>query len=297
MGFRGIQEPATSVTLPASSTDNAIARWDGTGGDALQDSGWTVDDTGNLVSTVADGPTIIGDGAGSTVMLQLRTNDPDTGIGTGASFNQMQLLAGGNGASVYATGIYGGLSNSNGGLLAESATATNPTVVPYGTDQDTGMGRAAADQLSLIAGGFEIGRLSEGTAEVAQILGLQTGVQTFAYNAMTDNGDDTGQIDLGITIPDGAVVIQALATALTGFSGDVSATIQVGDGTDVDRYSTGIPSVFATNASGVALGAVSGTAWHDDAKTVRVTITSNADFSSVSAGQVTITLIWYGPMP
>lgn len=151
----------TSITLPGSSTDNAIVRWDGTSGAALQDSGWTVDDTGNLVSTVADGPTIIGDGAGSTVMVQLRTNDPDTGIGTGASFNQMQLLAGGNGAYVLSTGIYGGLSNSNGGLLAEAATATNPSVVPYGTDQDTGMGRAAADELSLISGGIEGVRIIE----------------------------------------------------------------------------------------------------------------------------------------
>jgi len=34
---------------PASSTDNAIARWDGTGGRTLQNSGVTIDDSNNLL--------------------------------------------------------------------------------------------------------------------------------------------------------------------------------------------------------------------------------------------------------
>jgi len=36
------------ISGPVSSTDNAIPRWDGTGGDALQDSGITVDDSDNI---------------------------------------------------------------------------------------------------------------------------------------------------------------------------------------------------------------------------------------------------------
>lgn len=36
------------ITGPVSSTDNAIARWDGTGGDTLQDSGITIDDSDNV---------------------------------------------------------------------------------------------------------------------------------------------------------------------------------------------------------------------------------------------------------
>jgi hypothetical protein len=109
---------------------------------------------------------------------------------------------------------------------------------------------------------------------------------------MVDGGGLSGTIVLDEGIPDGAVVLQAVLHSLTGFTGDTSATIQVGDGTDPDRYNTGTPSVFTTNASGVALGAPSGTTWHDEAKSVTVTITSNADFSSVSAGEATIA-IWY----
>jgi hypothetical protein len=40
---------APGVTLPGSSTDNAIVRWDGTSGTAIQNSNATIDDTGNLV--------------------------------------------------------------------------------------------------------------------------------------------------------------------------------------------------------------------------------------------------------
>jgi len=42
----------TKVTGPASATDNALARFDGTGGKTVQDSGITVDDSGNVTSNV-----------------------------------------------------------------------------------------------------------------------------------------------------------------------------------------------------------------------------------------------------
>lgn len=39
-----------SVGGPASSTDNALARWDGAGGDTVQDSGWTLTDAHALTA-------------------------------------------------------------------------------------------------------------------------------------------------------------------------------------------------------------------------------------------------------
>ena len=47
------------VTGPGSSTDNAVARFDGTGGKTLQNSGCTIDDSNNM--TVAGDLTISGD--------------------------------------------------------------------------------------------------------------------------------------------------------------------------------------------------------------------------------------------
>jgi hypothetical protein len=119
--------------------------------------------------------------------------------------------------------------------------------------------------------------------------------QTISYADFMDSGGASGTFVLDEGIPDGAVVQRAILHSLTGFTGDTSAFIQIGDGTDVDRYSTGTPSVFTTNPSGCDLREPSGTAWHDDAKTVVVTITSNADFTSVSAGAATVAVCYWTP--
>lgn len=117
--------------------------------------------------------------------------------------------------------------------------------------------------------------------------------ETVAYDDFTDNEDATGTYALTVgTIPAGATFLFAAITAVTGFAGDTSATITIGDGTDVDRYHTGTPSVFATAANGVAVGSPSGVLYHDAAKTPTLIVTSATDFSSVSAGSVTVELFY-----
>ena len=116
--------------------------------------------------------------------------------------------------------------------------------------------------------------------------------ETFALADMTDGGSAVATYDLATAIPKGAVVMQSFLDAITGFAGDTSATIQLGDGTDVDRYSTGTPNVFAT-ADHISAGAVSGTAYHSAAKTPKATITAGSEWGSVTAGQVTITIFYY----
>lgn len=117
--------------------------------------------------------------------------------------------------------------------------------------------------------------------------------ETVSYDDFTDGGSTDGTLDLGVSIPAGAVFAQALITDITGFTGDTSAVITIGDGTDADRYNTGTPSVFTTAEAGIGAGAPSGTTFHATAKTPKLTVTSNADFTSVSAGQLTVTLFWY----
>ena len=56
----------------------------------------------------------------------------------------------------FITGLSGG-----GGLLNETSSGTNPTLIPSRNDEDTGLGHAAADTLSLIAGGVEGQRITE----------------------------------------------------------------------------------------------------------------------------------------
>lgn len=107
------------------------------------------------------------------------------------------------------------------------------------------------------------------------------------YSDFTDGLATSGTYTLKQGIPVGAVVLKTLVTNVTGFTGDVSAALIVGDGTTTDRYNTGTPSVFTTDTS-VDVGAVSGTAYHDAAKSIILTVTSNSDFTLVTAGALTI---------
>lgn len=122
-------------------------------------------------------------------------------------------------------------------------------------------------------------------------VGLHCLTQTVKVSEFTDGGSTAGTFALTEKIPAGAWVLRTVLVNLTGFTGDTSATLIVGDGTDTDRYNTGTPSVFTT-AVAVDMGAPSGTQIHTAEKTVTLTITSGADFTSVSAGQLTIRIYY-----
>jgi hypothetical protein len=52
ISLSGDKGDAGDTTGPVSSTDNAIARWDGTSGNLIQDSSVTIDDSNNLTGVV-----------------------------------------------------------------------------------------------------------------------------------------------------------------------------------------------------------------------------------------------------
>lgn len=118
--------------------------------------------------------------------------------------------------------------------------------------------------------------------------------QTIGRAAFTDGGALVGSLNLGVSIPAGAVVVRTIVDQIVGFIGDTTATVNVGDA-DVDRFNTGNPSVFATAAQGVDMGVPSGTAWLTAAVTPIVRVTSTADFTNVSAGSMRVTIFWYDP--
>lgn len=117
--------------------------------------------------------------------------------------------------------------------------------------------------------------------------------QRVLFSEFTDGGSTSGTKALAEQIPAGAWVLRTILRNVTGFTGNVSATITVGDGTDVDRYNTGTPSVFST-VTALDVGAVSGTAIHTAAATVTLTVTSNSDFTAVTAGALTISIYFLG---
>ena len=124
--------------------------------------------------------------------------------------------------------------------------------------------------------GTLLGNLESGAAGI-----LRKITQTVAYSAFTDGGGASGTFTLTEgSIPAGATVLFSAVTAITGFTGDTSAVITIGDGTDADRYNTGTPSVFTTAANGISVGAPSGVQYHAAAKNVVLTVTSATNFLS-----------------
>jgi len=92
------------------------------------------------------------------------------------------------------------IETSGGAIINESATFTNPTLMPRRNDTgaDTGIGSGGADQLNLIAGGLNCIGIAE-TAAAAQIgfygttpVSLQTGV------AVTAAGVHAALVNLGL---------------------------------------------------------------------------------------------------
>ena len=126
--------------------------------------------------------------------------------------------------------------------------------------------------------------------------------QAIAAASFADGGGAAGTLVLGagMQIPAGSRVLACLIHGITGFTGagNTTCVATVGDGSDVDRYNTGTPSVYTTAAAGVDMGAVSGTAWHTAAITPTVTITADSDITSIIAGTgaATLTLVFARPV-
>ena len=122
--------------------------------------------------------------------------------------------------------------------------------------------------------------------------GARSITKTFSLADMTDGGTTAATYTFTETIPLGAVVTRTLVSNITGFIGDTSAVIIIGDGTDTDRYNTGTPSVFTTIAA-LDVGAISGTVYHAALKAPVVTITAATEWGDVTAGTLTVTIFYY----
>ena len=118
--------------------------------------------------------------------------------------------------------------------------------------------------------------------------------QRIDFSEFTDGGSTTGTLVLDATIPQGAFFVRAYLVNNTAATDVTTLTIQIGDGTDADRYTTGTPSVAAA-ADIIDLGVPSGTDVHVDAiATVTVTLTEDDDFTDVTAWAATVIMEYTG---
>ncbi|MCP4410908.1 MAG: hypothetical protein GY807_24845 [Gammaproteobacteria bacterium] len=115
--------------------------------------------------------------------------------------------------------------------------------------------------------------------------------QSLEFGDFTDNTDATGYVDFDTNIPASAIVLGWEAVVSTGFTGDTTAVIQVGIAGDLDAFSADTAqSVLA--AASVGSGALALEAYRGAATTPRVTVTGGADFTSISAGVMVVTIFY-----
>lgn len=108
----------------------------------------------------------------------------------------------------------------------------------------------------------------------------ETGI---VYTQFTDGGSAAGTYQVQFELPVGFFIERTQLVNLVGFTGDTTAAITVGDGSDVDRYNTGTPSVLTTTAR-LDLGIASGTRFIATANRPTITVTGGADWGSIAAG-------------
>ena len=199
----------------------------------------------------------------------------------------------------------GNLAKMNVPLITvadNSLTGTSPTVAvtltTAGVDA-TGRGAPKGAKLLDVTNGKEY--INNGTAlEPAWIEmgGIPDSIgvisKTAAFGDFTDNEDTTGYIDFDDDLPAGAIPLGWKSVVATGFTGDTTAVMQVGVSGDLDRFSA------VTDQSVLAAGTVGASALGQSdcldgiaaAQTPRITVTGAADFSSISAGAMTVSLYY-----
>lgn len=190
-GSAWIQRPMPSSTVsgPLSATDNAVARYDGTTGQVIQNSQVTIDDSGNIATpgTVdgrdlsADGSKLDGIDAGAKANQQINANAPLTGGGNGDTVTIGANV--GTGAGTVAAG-----DDSRFPTTAEKAALAGTSGAPgagnkYVTDSDPRLGAAPLAHNT----SHENGGLDE--INVNGLSGLLADPQTAAaHNATHANG-------------------------------------------------------------------------------------------------------------
>lgn len=112
--------------------------------------------------------------------------------------------------------------------------------------------------------------------------------ETILKTDFTDGGGASGTYTCKFAIPAGFYIERCVLTDVTAFSGDTTAVVTIGDGSDVDRLNTGTPSVFASTDI-LNLGIPSGTPTVTTAFNPVITVTGGSDFGAVaSTGALTI---------
>jgi hypothetical protein len=121
---------------------------------------------------------------------------------------------------------------------------------------------------------------------------IETITETMAFGAFTDGGGTSGTYTFTKTLPAGAMVLGWKAIVATGFTGDTTASCQVGVSGNVNQFTQTAPSVLAAATVGAIATGSSDSPILAAATAPLVTVTGTADFTSISAGSMAITIAY-----
>lgn len=188
-----------NMTGPASATDNALVRFDGTTGALVQNSGIIADDSNNLSGIALLSPTTLrtGDGTAGSPAFSF-TSDTNTGIFRSGADVLAFSTGGSNRLSITSTDLQPLVP-----FLSQFGSASNPTY-SFISDEDTGVFRGSANTLSLSAGGTERFRVnSVSTVNFVPFYAFDgtSSAPGITFNADTDSGFfRVGSNSLGLSL-------------------------------------------------------------------------------------------------
>lgn len=132
-----------------------------------------------------------------------------------------------------------------------------------------------------------------GTSASSTSRGIRALTETVLKSQFTDGGSTSGTYQMTGTIPAGAILLGSKVVVNTGFSGDTSAAMTIGDGSDPDRYNTSTINILTAAPNGVESGVPSGNKLITTANRPTLTVTSASDFTNVSAsGSITVSIFY-----
>lgn len=198
---KGVQTSA-GILIGNSTTNTAgNIRWDGSNFQGYDGATWNNFDETSISGN--NNEVLLSDGAGGTKTNTTFTYDgTDLTLGNGnivatTTYLNVSSGAGGNDGinfpqnasafiAINGTSILqidaAFMSNSGNWYLRNiAATSTVPNIIPDSDDQNSGIGWAGSDQISIIAGGIETARIS--TTDVTINRGIETPFETEAFSA------------------------------------------------------------------------------------------------------------------
>ena len=134
-------------------------------------------------------------------------------------------------------------------------------------------------------------------------MGIRKVGQWVIYSQFTDGGGAAGTFVLAKTLPAGSFVIGSKVKVTEGFSGDTTAVMDVGDGSDDDKFSYTTHDILSVadnlieQADAGSGGSETGFALVTSDTTVTLTVTGGSDFGLITAGKMYVEVFYLSTNP